>query len=667
MDCGRPRNGSVADCMRRTRASYHYAVRQVERDEDSIVRDRIANALLDDPNRNFWAEVKKIRSSKACTSSIVDGCTDASSMAQLFALKYRTLYSSVPFDPAEMHNLLTELDAKVTADGGLSSSDHLILTGDLLAAIGRLHLHKTDGGCAGLSTDHFLHAGSDLACFIAFLFTCMIVHGCAPSGFGASSIIPIPKKHNINVADSNNFRGIALSSVFCKLFDNVVLEKFHAYLCTSDLQFGFKSKHSTNMCTMVLKETISYYVSNNSSVYCSFLDASKAFDRVHYCKLFRLLVKRGLPPCIVRILINLYTVNQVRVLWADLASDFFSALNGVKQGGVISPILFCIYIDDLLTRLSSSGVGCFVGLDFAGALSYADDIVLLAPTPTAMRQLLAICDSYASEFDIVFNADKSKFLVVASYKRRAMYSVMCDCHFSIGGKPLENVKQYTHLGHIISSTFLDTQDVTYRRNCFVGQTNNLLCFFSQLDLTVKLKLFKSYCSSMYGCELWSLRDDCIQIFCTAWRTGLRRVLNLPCNSHSFFLPVLSSTLPIVDELCKRSARFITSCLHSKNRLVRSISRHSLIFAKYNSLLGSNALVCCSRYGWSCDSFLSNSIQLSNNFFEHWCLDKLTESEINSIDSLLDILFIREGYSVLPVHLELSASQITDIITSIVTK
>jgi len=78
----------------------------------------------------------------------------------------------------------------------------------------------------------------------------------------------------------------------------------------------------------------------------------KAFDRVHYCKLFRLLVKRGLPTCIVRILINLYTVNQVRVLWAGLTSDYFAALNGVKQGGVISPILFRIYIDDLLTRLS---------------------------------------------------------------------------------------------------------------------------------------------------------------------------------------------------------------------------------------------------------------------------------------------------------------------------
>jgi hypothetical protein len=78
------------------------------------------------------------------------------------------------------------------------------------------------------------------------------------------------------------------------------------------------------------------------------LDATKAFDRVHYCKLFRFLVKRGLPLSIVRILINLYTVNQVRVLWAGLASDYFSARNVVKQGGLISPILFRIYIDALL-------------------------------------------------------------------------------------------------------------------------------------------------------------------------------------------------------------------------------------------------------------------------------------------------------------------------------
>jgi hypothetical protein len=535
-----------------------------------------------------------------------------------------------------MQSLLTELDTQILA-GGLDQSEHFVYAADVLNAIGKLHLHKMDGGC-GISTDHFRHAGTDLASHIAFLFTSMIIHGCSPTEFGACTIVPIPKKQNINVADSNNFRDIALSSVFCKLFDNVILDKFAVYLRTSDYQFGFKSKHSTNMCSMILKkilkESISYYIKHNSSVFCTFLDASKAFDRVHYCKLFRLLIERGLPPCIVRCLINFYTVNQVRVLWAGLTSDYFSALNGVKQGGVISPILFSIYIDDLLIRLSLSGVGCYIGLNFVGVLAYEDDIVLIAPSPTAMRTLLAICDSYALEFDIVFNAEKSKFLVVSSPKRRNIYSALCGSRFVIGGNLIENVKQDTHLGHIICSSFLDSEDILYRRNSLVGQTNNFLCFFNKLDFTVKLKLFKTYCSSMYGCELWNLNDDGYLTFCTTWRKALRRILNLPYTAHSFFLPYVSNTLPIKDELCKRSARFIFSCLLSNNHLVRSISFHSVVHAKYNSFLGSNALVCCAKYGWSIDGFSSCLVQLSNSFFEQWYVNSLTEFEMSSIMSVI---------------------------------
>jgi hypothetical protein len=99
---------------------------------------------------------------------------------------------------------------------------------------------------------------------------------------------------------------------------------------------------------------------------------------------------------------------------------------------VVSPILFCIYIDDLLVGLSLSGVGCFVGLNFAGAVAYANDIVLLAPSPTTMCKLLAICNSHALEYDIVYNAGKSKFLV-ASHKHRNIYTAMCNSRFFIDG------------------------------------------------------------------------------------------------------------------------------------------------------------------------------------------------------------------------------------------
>jgi len=97
----------------------------------------------------------------------------------------------------------------------------------------------------------------------------------------------------------------------------------------------------------------------------------------------------------------MYTGHLIRISWAGVMSDYFNALNGVKHGGVISPILFCIYIYDLLVSLSQLGVGCYIAGNFVGAIFYADDIVLISPTPLGMRKLLFSCDSSANEFDII--------------------------------------------------------------------------------------------------------------------------------------------------------------------------------------------------------------------------------------------------------------------------
>jgi len=88
-------------------------------------------------------------------------------------------------------------------------------------------------------------------------------------------------------------------------------------------------------------------------------------------------VERGLPPYIIRALINMYIAQQACVSWTGIISDYFSVHNVVRQGSVLSPILFCVYIDNLLQKLSRSGVGCYPGANFAGSLAYADDIVLV--------------------------------------------------------------------------------------------------------------------------------------------------------------------------------------------------------------------------------------------------------------------------------------------------
>ena len=77
----------------------------------------------------------------------------------------------------------------------------------------------------------------------------------------------------------------------------------------------------------------------------------------------------------------------------------------------MSPILFCIYLDGLFNLLAAAQIGCFIGRVSVGCLAYADDIVLLAPTTGAMRNMLAICDSFGKKYVLVFNANKSKWLL----------------------------------------------------------------------------------------------------------------------------------------------------------------------------------------------------------------------------------------------------------------
>ena len=89
---------------------------------------------------------------------------------------------------------------------------------------------------------------------------------------------------------------------------------------------------------------LSYYVHKGSNVYGLMLDASKAFYRLNYCKLFDILMKRGVCPTICRLLLYMYTDQSITVRWNSSTSRHFTVTNGVKQDGVISPILFCVYI-----------------------------------------------------------------------------------------------------------------------------------------------------------------------------------------------------------------------------------------------------------------------------------------------------------------------------------
>ena len=358
----------------------------------------------------------------------------------------------------------------------------------------------------------------------------MLIHGYASDMLLKGTMCPIPKGNVKNVSDK--YRAVTLSSSITKLFDLVVIEKQRKYLASDSLQFGFKPGSSTSLCTLILKETVSKFLSEGSNVYCVMLDASKAFDKVQYSKLFKLLIETGMNISYIRILFYMYLNQKLRTKWNGYYSNFFHVNNGVKQGGVLSPLLFCIYMDKLLVLLRSSQKGCYMGPHFFGALSYADDLVLLSPSKKGLQDMLAICCDYAEDYRMTFNGSKSQLIV---FRKKTTAQKEC---INIAGEWIEEQSSAVHLGHTIHSN-VQKCDLENVKKAFYRQFNIFVRRFGHIPSYLQSRLFITYCSSLYGLVLIPIQmTDKIQVIL---RKALRLIWKFPYRSHSILLRSLPGT------------------------------------------------------------------------------------------------------------------------------
>ena len=146
------------------------------------------------------------------------------------------------------------------------------------------------------------------------------------------------------------------------------------------------------------KSTVDYFTNWGSSVFAAFLDCSKGFNKVNHHGIFMKLILRGVPLCILDILIYWYLNLTSVVKWNGCFSFSFTVQSGVRQGGVLSPHIFAIYVDDLISALQKLNVGCHIIDIFLACIVYADDICLLAPCRSSLQLLLdtgfSLCITY---------------------------------------------------------------------------------------------------------------------------------------------------------------------------------------------------------------------------------------------------------------------------------
>ena len=597
-DCGRPRQGTVYEIMKRTRHRYHYTVRMLKRNETEEKR-RILAAKIG--HRDLWEELNKINPKLRASPPCIDDAVGDDEIANHFASKFESLYTSVPTDEQDISEL------RRTINSGLRdnpSHAHMCTAPLLQKCLLRLKRGKHDP-LSGLDSDHLINGPLVLLTALSHLYNAMIVHGHTPDCLLRSTIIAIPKNTNASLCSSDNYRGIALASSICKLFDLLIIELYADKLSTSDLQFGFKPRVSTTMCTAVLLETVSYFTTRGSDVYCCLLDASRAFDRVHFGRLFKLLIQRGLPMPIIRVLLDSYSRQRSSAAQGSARSRDFSAANGVKQGGVLSPLLFTVYFDELLLRLQRCGAGCTISHRFIGALAYADDVTLLAPNLLALNKMIACCQEFADEYNVIFNGRKTVCTKFGS--PRTPYDILF-----VDNVEVKWVEKCTHLGNSVNTNLDDSSDCTVKLSHFFGFVNKTIANFGFSSNDTLAFLFNTYCCSFYGSQIWALNSRNVKHVCTQWNKAVRRILHLPFTTHRWLLPILAKRPPLQNQLETRFLKFISSMFNSDNNIVSFISNFA--FCCRNSVLGNNIayIEYCRNVDFT--SSLSTSVNIVNDSF-----------------------------------------------------
>lgn len=357
-----------------------------------------------------------------------------------------------------------------------------------------------------------------------------MLHAHLPMLMAKSLFVPLVKDRAGDIGSLSNYRAIALSSSISKLYELIILERVKPALVTDDSQFGFKAGHSTTHAALLLKEIAKFYTDRGSPVYACFLDATKAFDRVCHEKLFALLVDKGISIQYVKVLINWYSTQQMCVRWGTSISDTFCVKNGVKQGGSLSPLLFAIYINEFLFNTRRNGIGCHVAGLPANVLAYADDLVLLSPTRGGLQRMVAGAQEFAHGMDVKFNAKKSVSMCITGRNNKvSKWLGSLPSPILLNGAPLSWVTEFKYLGHVIAHDLSDIKDTMRVKRALYFQANMLVSKYHYMDRRVLIYLFKTYCSQLYGVELWDLTKNKLAVknVCKAYHACIKRLLSIP--------------------------------------------------------------------------------------------------------------------------------------------
>jgi hypothetical protein len=364
---------------------------------------------------------------------------------------------------------------------------------------------------------------------ITSFFNKIYSSGKLPDNWLESIFITIPKKKNAR--QCSDYRLISLMSHTLKIFMKILHCRIYK-LCegiTGDEQFGFRNGMGTREALFCMPILLQKSIEFRKNIYVCFIDLEKACDRVPHTLLFQCLDSVGLDTYDIRLLKNLY-YNQTACVKVDQeVSAKVSIKRGVRQGCVMSPMLFNAYTEPVFEiALNNRREGVKIGGEIINNIRYADDTAIMAESLEDLQTLLNAVNNECTEKGLTINAKKTKWMVVGKINIE-------DSVLRLDNKILERVEHFRYLGSWIDCRVESDEEISTRielaRKNFINW-RSVLCSRS-LSLTTRLRVLKCYVWStlFYGCETWTTKIknlnklEAFELWC------YRRMLRIPWTAH----------------------------------------------------------------------------------------------------------------------------------------
>jgi hypothetical protein len=522
---------------------------------------------------DFWKVWNK-KFSKSVTSHVsINGSVNDQQIAESFAVHFAEVFTAAPSDKYE---------TSYTCIGNCSvrnPDDANIINYELLdSCIRNLKCGKASGP-DGLTAEHLLHAHPLIITHICLLFRAMIAHSFVPDDCGLGIIVPLVKDKSGDFNSVDNYRGITLTPIISKLLEGVLLACCEEQLVADDLQYGFRKKVGCADAIFTLRYVVDHFTSRGSMVYAAALDISKAFDTVNHRQLMAKLSQVGIPDWITNLLSNWYSKLQVAVRWNGCLSDYFKVNSGVRQGSILSPALFNLYINQLIVDLRLCSSGCHVNNCFIGCIFYADDILLMSATVAGLQELLNVCDQSVADLQLKFNCSKS-FCIAFGHKHDTVITDM-----KLGNNTICWNMSIKYLGLLIMSDRSVVVDDALIKRKFYASCNAILSnSVGQSELT-RLFLLETYCLPIltYCTMAINVSQKVLHSFNVCWNMMYRRVFNFnKWESVSLFIAGIGR-LNFIHIYQWLQFKMLKKFVHCSSAAVKSLMQCYLLESDLNEL------------------------------------------------------------------------------------